>query len=346
MSKLALAKTVTLFCALSYCFNVVPQEAETADITPTVLEVQTIDPANSAGFNIQQQWADKIKEATGGEVEINLLPTRTVVLHNETLDAAEIGAIDGYIGPMNFFAKRDPAYALLGDMVGAWNTPEAFIKFLSSDVGQALVADVHKKDNVVIIGAGTPGVETFESVQKITSVADLKGYKFRTPGGMVTNLMKNLGAEPVNLAYSGIVPAMKDKLIEGADMSVFSNNSSMGVHKYAKFPVYPTFYRSIPLVEYAIWKDAFKKLSPKNQQILKETTQAFTKDYLSLSQAADLKAIESAKQEGLEVIAWSDEEVAKVRRAAEAEWKKLATQSATANKVYNVVTEYIKANGN
>ena len=84
---------------------------------------QTSAQAGDNFFPIEEAWADRVNELSGGRIEIIVVPVGTVVAHNETLDAVGAGILQGHITDPSYFSGKDPAFAMLGNLVGAWSAP-------------------------------------------------------------------------------------------------------------------------------------------------------------------------------------------------------------------------------
>mgnify|MGYP003651889303 FL=1 len=54
------------------------------------------------------KWAPKLDAMTGGEIKIDVLPTKAVVPHRETIDAVANGILDGDLNAVSYFSGRDP----------------------------------------------------------------------------------------------------------------------------------------------------------------------------------------------------------------------------------------------
>ncbi|MEL6873733.1 MAG: C4-dicarboxylate ABC transporter substrate-binding protein, partial [Pseudomonadota bacterium] len=61
-------------------------------------------------------WAPKLAEMTDGRLKIEVLPTKAVVPHRETIDAVANGILDGDLNAVSYFSGRDPVFAILGDL--------------------------------------------------------------------------------------------------------------------------------------------------------------------------------------------------------------------------------------
>ena len=79
------------------------------------LKVQT--SSNASHFSLaylNDNWVPKLEEMTNGALSIELLPIESVVPRRETPEAISAGILDGDLTSINYFAGKDPAFALMG----------------------------------------------------------------------------------------------------------------------------------------------------------------------------------------------------------------------------------------
>ncbi|WP_380058048.1 TRAP transporter substrate-binding protein [Falsihalocynthiibacter sp. SS001] len=311
----------------------------------TTLKFQSSDPAGNPNFELQQGWANSIEEKTGGKIAIELLPVTSIVAHNETQDAISAGILDGHITDTSYFAGRDPAFGLIANPVGAWSDPQEMFDFMNNGGGNELMNELLNPYGLQFIGATTPGLEAFVSKVELNGVDDLQGLKMRAPEGLVQNVFAAAGASPVNLPGSEVFTSLDKGVIDAADYSVFSTNAAQGMHDVAPFPIYPGFH-SMPLVEVSINKSVWDGLDAETQAVLSESVQEFAQSQVAALAERDLAAVEEAKNGGeVTVIDWSAEERAKFREIAASQWIEIAGKSDNAQRVYDVLSEYLKSNG-
>src|SRR5690242_14742500 len=93
------------------------------------LKFQSSDNSGTAAFQVQQEWAKHVGEMTDGKVMIEMLPVGSIVEYNETLDAVGAGILDGHITDSSYFTGKDAAFALIGNPVGAYSSPEELRAF-------------------------------------------------------------------------------------------------------------------------------------------------------------------------------------------------------------------------
>lgn len=307
--------------------------------------IQSGAQSGDSFFAIQKSWADRVGVMSNGRISINLVPVNSVVQYNETLDAVGAGILQGDIADPSYFSGKDPAFAMLGNLVGAWSHPSQLIKFMEYGGGNEVFNKLVNPYGVQFIGAGSTGVEAFVSTKPIRSVADFKGVKMRAPEGMVQEVFAAVGAAPVNLPGSEVYTSLDKGVIDAADYSVFSTNDAQGLHKFAKYPLYPGFH-SMPTLAVTLNKQVWDGLPADLQSIMTISVRDFSRDMIQQLEMKDNKVVVQAKADpSLEIINWSDEERAKFRAIARSQWAKWSERSPMAGEVYEKVSAYLTNQG-
>ena len=306
---------------------------------------QTSETAGEPGFINKQKWAESVKEMSGGRIEIEILPIGAVVPHTDTLDAVGSGILQGHLTDPSYFAGKDPAFAMMGNLVGAWSDPFELLGFMQSGGGHELYAELVEPYGVHFIGAAATEPEAFVSSKPVRTVEDLKGLKLRAPEGMVYEIFSKAGASPVALPGSEVFTALDKGVVEAADYTVFATNQAQGMNDIAHYPLYPGFH-SLPLIEIAMNLEDWEKLPEDIQTIMTVSARDFAQDISAQLAMADKKAVREARDNpDITVHNWSAEERRKFRTIAREQWKKYAEQSPNAEKVYQSVTGYLESQG-
>ncbi|MBY8260341.1 TRAP transporter substrate-binding protein [Vibrio fluvialis] len=308
------------------------------------LKIQSSDPSGDRNFQIQQNWADRVEKMSGGRIDIDLLPVGAVVKHTETLSAIKMGILDGHVTATEFFSGQDPAFGLLGNMVGAWSDTTQLLQYMNYGGGNELLTELYKPYGVHFIGASTTGVESLVSKKPLDGVADLKGLKLRAPEGLVQQVFAAAGATPVNLPGSEVFTGLSKGVIDAADYTVFSTNQKAGMNDIAVHPVQPGFH-SLPLIDISISQKKWDKMPADLQQILETSVRDFSYDITTQLKIADQAAVkEASANPKITIHNWSDEERKKFREIARSQWKVFAERSSNAQKVYDSVTQFLENN--
>lgn len=321
---------------------------------PAVAKTLKLQASQSAGdFTFKyltEKWAPKVEKMSGGSLKLEILPTKSVVPHRETIDAVGVGILDGDLNAVSYFSGRDPVFAVIGDLIAGYDNPDQVQMFCMNGGGKEVLQkayDEHTGGKVHVIGCGPYAREALVSKKKITGVDDLKGVKIRSPEGLAAEVFKRVGAAPVALPFSEVYTSLEKGIVDAADASAYVNNHSKGMHKVAKYPIYPGIH-SQAVLQFIVNKDTWNKLSEAEQTIL-ETW--YIAAYTDLRRHADMKdRIQAAKDragEGTveEVVDWSQEERDKFREIAKGAWKDFAAKSPLAKEAYDAHVNFMKAYG-
>lgn len=302
---------------------------------------QTSETAGEPQYEIKRDWARNVELMSGGRIKIEILPTGAVVPHNQTLDAVGSGILQGHLTDPSYFSGLDPAFSMIGNLVGAWGDPLEFLEYMQYGGGEQLYNELVEPYNVHLIGAAATGLEALVSKRPIRSVEDLKGLKVRAPEGMVYDIFSKAGATPVNLPGSEVYTGLEKGVIDAADYTVFSTNHSQGMHEFATAPSYPGFH-SLPMVDVSINKQIWDGLPDDLKAILETSVDSLAYDLVFNLKALDLKAVQAALNDpDITVVDMPAEERRKFRNIAKEEWAKWAERNELSRKVYESVITFL-----
>lgn len=304
---------------------------------------QTSETAGEPGFINKQKWAESVEKMSGGRIAIEILPIGAVVPHTETLEAVGSNILQGHMTDPSYFAGQNPAFAMMGNLVGAWSDPFELLGFMQTGGGNELYSELVEPYGVHFLGAAATEPEAFVSSVPIRSVEDLKGVKLRAPEGMVYEIFQKAGASPVALPGSEVFTALDKGVVDAADYTVFAANQAQGLNDIAHYPLYPGFH-SLPLIDISINKEIWDGLPEDLQAILNASVDEFILNHIYSVRKLDAEAVTEAKKNpDIEIINWSPEERAKFRRIAQEEWQNWADRNEMTQRYYDAVTSYLKS---
>jgi TRAP-type mannitol/chloroaromatic compound transport system substrate-binding protein len=309
------------------------------------LKFQSSDNSGTAAFEVQQAWAEHVGEISEGRIQVEMLPVGSIVEYNETLDAVGAGILSGHVTDSSYFTGKDPAFALIGNPVGAYSSPEELRAFFNEGGGTELYNEILNPYGVQFIGPAAQTPESVPSKIPIESVEDLQGVKIRAPEGMVQSAFAAAGASPVNLPQSEVFTSLDKGVIEAADATTLATNHSMGLHDVAQHPIYPGFH-SLPLNEVSINKATWDEMSEEDRQLLSESVTWYAEQLAERIRSRDEEVAEELRAGGeVTLHAWSEEEKKKFRQIAQEQWQAYAEQSENAQKVYDALSSYLASQG-
>lgn len=327
-------KTLTVAVLGALAFN-----AQAAEYEWTF---QTSETSGEPQFEIKKEWAEDVEQMSGGRIAIEILPVGAVVQANQTLQAVKSGILQGHLTDPSYFTGQNPAFGMMGNLVGAWSDPYDFLDYMNNAGGEQLYNKLVEPYGLHLIGAAATGLESLPSSRPIRTVEDMQGLKLRAPEGMVYNIFEKAGATPVNLPGSEVYTSLEKGVIDAADYTVFATNHSQGLHEFASYPNYPGFH-SLPMVSVSLNKEIWDSLPDDLKAILEVSVDSMAYEMVAKLKTRDMEAVREARQNpDIEIIDLSAEERAKFRSIAREEWAVWAEKNDITQEFYDSVVGYME----
>ncbi|MDQ0314316.1 TRAP transporter substrate-binding protein DctP [Amorphus orientalis] len=315
-------------------------------------ETLTIQTSFNAGdFStkyLTENWLPKIQEMTDGRIEIELTPSGSVVPSRDTPEAVAAGVIDGDFTSVNYFAGLEPAYAIMGDLISGYDTPEQMLGFCRDGGGEAMMqkaADSVADGEVTVVACGPYSREALVARVPIRTFEDLEGKKIRSPEGLAAAVFQAAGASPVAIPFSEVFGALEKGIVDAADASAYVNNDATGLHDVAPYPLYPGIH-SMPSMQFTVNTETWESLSEEDQAALRKWWyDAMYAMAAEVSKKDQELAARDDASEDIEVIDWAQEDRDQLREVAREQWKAYAQKSELAQEALQANLDYMKEIG-
>lgn len=315
----------------------------------TVLKIQTSTQTGGYSFDyLQDNWVPRLEAMTGGDLTIEFFPINSVVDRKETPEAVMAGVLSGDLTSVAYFAGRDPAFAIMGDMIAGYDSPEQIQTFCRLGGGRDALQelwDATLPGAVHVVGCGPVSKEALVSTVPINSVADLEGLKIRSPSGLAATVFQAAGAAPASIPFSDVFTSLEKGVIDAADASAYINNHNNGFHQIARYPLYPGIH-SMAIHQFTINKELWDGLSPAQQLVLETWYYAAYDDLrrqLDLQDKAQVAADAAAGE--ITVINWPQSERDAFREIAMGAWEETAAKSPAARAALDAHLKFMRMIG-
>ncbi|MBV9654042.1 MAG: DctP family TRAP transporter solute-binding subunit [Acetobacteraceae bacterium] len=165
-----------------------------------------------------QEAIDRIREATGGRLEIRLFPANQLGSDTDLLGQVRNGGVEFFNEAASILATLVPAAGIVN--VGFAFTSEAQVwRAMDGALGTYIQSQIEKVGLLTASPIWANGFrEITSSTKPIHTPADLQGFKIRVPAApILTSLFTALGAGPTPINFNELYSALQTKLVEGQE---------------------------------------------------------------------------------------------------------------------------------
>ncbi len=290
----------------------------------TSLRIQTHYAPETVSGKLAARYVDDVQTMSNGEIKIEMFYSSSVVKSVETFDAAATGILDCDMTGGAYQTGKNPAFQFVGDIMGGYNTPYQQLSWLYYGGGLDAAQKLYNKFGMQLVGWWIYGQESLASSRPIRNAEDFKDWKFRSPPGMETKIFEKLGAKPIVMDFTEIFTALESGIIDGADASGLANNVGLGLYDIVKHANYPGFH-SMPSDHLACNKAKWDAMPESHRRIMSTAMEALALRTALTFEKKNAEAAASLKEKGVNLYAWSEEDLQKFRDAAQASWSEFAT---------------------
>ncbi len=308
------------------------------------LNFQTHHAANSLQGEALLRFAERVKQMSDGRLEIQMHTSSAVVKSTEAFEAAATGIIDGDATGAGYITGKNPAFQFFGDIMGGYETPYQILGWYKNSGGKDVAQPLYEKFNMHLVGVFVATPESLGSSKPLAGIADLQGWKFRSPPGMESEIFQKLGSAPVVMPFGEVFSAMSSGTVSGADASTLAVNKGLGLYDVGKHATYPGFH-SMPIEHVTLNLDKWNELPADLQRIMEAAVDSIAVEVAAKSEVMDKAAAQALTQGGVTLHNWTTDDRLKFRTIAQEVWADWATRSPEAQKVYDSHISYMKQLG-
>jgi TRAP-type transport system periplasmic protein len=164
------------------------------------------------------QATNRIREATGGKLDIQIFPNNQLGSDTDVLTQVRSGAIEFFTLSGLILSAVVPVAAISGIGFAFPNYPKVW-EAIDGDLGGYIRAAIAKTEVIAMEKCWDSGFRQISSsTRPILTPADLEGFKIRVPiSPLWTSLFKAFGASPISINSSEMYSALQTKIAEGTD---------------------------------------------------------------------------------------------------------------------------------
>ena len=177
-----------------------------------------------------QAWADAVKEATNGRINITIYPAGQLGTLAEMQEAVEYGTLDMTLGDTSLLSNLVPAMGV-ANLPMLLDSYEMAEKYYDGEVSQALNEELATSHNIRPLGWYWNGFRQIGTRVPITCVADCKDIKLRSPeADIYMDTFNLLGMKPTPLPWGETYSAYESGIVDGMETTTIAM-ATQGFHK-------------------------------------------------------------------------------------------------------------------
>jgi tripartite ATP-independent transporter DctP family solute receptor len=208
-----------------------------------------------------------IAERSGGRDQIRVFHSRQLGEEKETIEQTRAGAIDLNRTNVALIGNFVPAMNVLA-MPFLFRSTEHLQKVLDGPIGSEILNSFDPYGFVGLAFYDSGARSIYNSVRPIRSIDDMKGLRLRVQQSqLMSDMIRALGAEPVELPYGQVITGLATKLIDGAE----NNWPSFVTTDHYKFAGYYTLTEHTMSPEVLVMsRKAWESLSADEKKLFRE----------------------------------------------------------------------------
>jgi len=178
---------------------------------------------NEGQHQFLKSYKEEVEKASGGRIEVQIYPNSQLGPIPREIEGVQLGSIQGYIGPVDFFVGVDPRFGVFSAPMVFRDDANAAATVEDPAVQKAMFALVTPK-RMTGIATLSLGASNYGSKKPIMRLSDFAGKKIRINGTALERAkLAKLGASGIGMPLSEVVPALDQGTIDGtiSGLSIF-----------------------------------------------------------------------------------------------------------------------------
>jgi tripartite ATP-independent transporter DctP family solute receptor len=243
--------------------------------------------------------AEKVKEKSGGQLEIQIYPSAQLGNERECLELLQVGSLAMTKVSAATLENFVPSYRVMG-LPYLFNNKAHYFNVLDGDIGEQLLNDGigFRLKGLCFYDAGSRSFYTKKA--PVESPQDLEGLKIRVmKSNMAINMVNELGGAPTPISYGELYTALQQGVVDGAENNPpsFFTSRHYEVCKYYSLDE----HTSSPdiLIMGTDWWD---RLTPQQQGWLKEAAKESSMYQRKVWKEAEGQALKAVEAHGVTIV--------------------------------------------
>lgn len=260
----------------------------------TIINLATSWPAHFPimGTGVDN-FATRVKDVSGGSLEIKIYPKNTLIPALAVFDAASAGQIDAFHSGPYYWKGKNSAFSLFSGIPFGLTAEEINSWMLYGD-GLELWREQYSKYNLHPFLGGNTNIQMGGWFRKpINSIDDMMGLKMRIPG-LGGEVFSRMGVNPILLPAGEIYTSLERGVIDATEWVGPALDIKMGFYKVAPY-YYSGWHEPGSILELTFNKQSWNKLANEHQSMIEVASSEMNSNMTYEFHAENIKALQKLK---------------------------------------------------
>ena len=246
---------------------------------PIKWKLQSANPAGTPQIDLLNKMAASIDKMSAGRLKIEVLSGGAIVNPFEILDGVNKGIVEAGQWWTHYSMGKNPSGSLFSSPLGGAGSGLDMMNHLSwymKGGGRELYVEFYQKilkADVMPFLIAPDGPEAFGWAKKAPkTLQDYLKMRYRMSSGLSSDVLKDMGGIPVNVAGVELIPALERGVIDGGEWINTASDLKLGLYDVAKNYSLQGLHQAIGIMDIMINGNAWRALPPDLQAIVEVAT--------------------------------------------------------------------------
>ena len=261
----------------------------------TIIKLATSWPAHFPIMGIGvERFAQRVKDISGGSLEIKLYPKNVLVPALAVFDACSSGQIDAFHSGPYYWKGKNSAFSLYSGIPFGF-TAEEINSWMLFGGGIELWREQYAKYNLYPFMGGNTNIQMGGWFRKpIESIEDMKGLKMRIPG-LGGEVFAKMGVNPILLPAGEIYTSLERGVIDASEWVGPALDIKMGFYKVAPY-YYSGWHEPGSILELTFNKKSWSNLAFEHQAMIEVASSEMNSNMTYEFHAENIHALQKLKE--------------------------------------------------
>jgi TRAP-type mannitol/chloroaromatic compound transport system substrate-binding protein len=287
-----------------------------------------------------EKFAQRVKDISGGSLEIKIYPKNVLVPALAVFDAASSGQIDAFHSGPYYWKGKNSAFSLFSGIPFGF-TAEEINSWMLYGGGLEIWREQYAKYNLHPFLGGNTNIQMGGWFRKpIESLADMQGLKMRIPG-LGGEVFSKMGVNPILLPAGEIYTSLERGVIDATEWVGPALDIKMGFYKVAPY-YYSGWHEPGSILELTFNKHSWSKLGFEHQSMIEVASSEMNANMTYEFHYENIHALSKLQELNVKLLQFPDDVTNAGKKALTEVVEKLSNENKDFEIVFTSIKKHLK----